>query len=333
MTKCIACGTENKAEAKFCRQCGIQLESALADADSEVTIAIPAPAAPAVGQRDEAHTLVTRWASQRPAEPAGEAAPASSDDTIPATIPTVIPTAAPAKPAATAAPRRGRAWLIGTLAVAAVALIVAFAYVVIGSGKRSPEVAAAPKAEQPARAPAPAVVPPPPAAVALAPPPVEPLPATTEAAVPPSAPESIPAASPHGEAGTAAQPPAPRPARPADGRDRQKSERLRQREAAEAARRAAAQPAPPPPVPAADPAPAPAPEPKPLSRWDRMAQENSACEAESFFARLACKEKVRWKYCPGYWGKVPQCPQATDQSGGGLTVGAAGRPPTGVPPP
>jgi hypothetical protein len=48
-----------------------------------------------------------------------------------------------------------------------------------------------------------------------------------------------------------------------------------------------------------------------------MAQENSACEAESFFARLTCKEKVRWKYCQGYWGKVPQCPQATDQIGGG----------------
>jgi hypothetical protein len=319
MTRCIACGTENKAEARFCRQCGIRLESALAEADSDVTIAVPAPAAPAAAGRDDEHTLITRWASQRPAETAGEAAPASSEDTIPAAIPAVIATAAPAKSATPVAPRRSRAWLIGALAVAAVVLIGAFAYLVIGSGKRSPEVAAVPKAESPARAPAPAaaVVPPPPAAVALAPPPVEAPPAATEVAVPPIAAESIPAASPQGEAGTAAQPPAQRPARPADGRDRQKADRLRQREAAEAARRAAAQPAPPPPAPAAEPAPAPAPEPKPVSRWERMAQENSACEAESFFARLACKEKVRWKYCPGYWGKVPQCPQGTDPMGGG----------------
>jgi hypothetical protein len=309
MTRCIACGTENKAEARFCRQCGIRLESALAETDSDVTIAVPAPAAPAAAGRDDEHTLITRWASQRPAEPAGEVAPAAAEDTIPAAIPAFIP-AGSAQPPAPAAPRRSRAWLIGTLAVAAVALIGAFAYLVTGSGKRPAEVAALPKAQPPAGAPAPAVVPPPPAPVALTPLPVEPPPA--------AAPEPLPAPALVVETPppATAQPPTPRPAKPADSaRERQKAERAR-REAAEAARRAAAQPAPaPPPAPVA--APAPAPEPKPVSRWDQMAQENSACEAENFFARLACKERVRWKYCPGFWGKVPQCPQATDQFGAG----------------
>lgn len=25
---------------------------------------------------------------------------------------------------------------------------------------------------------------------------------------------------------------------------------------------------------------------------------------------LYCQEKARWKYCPGWWNKVPECPQA-----------------------
>lgn len=34
----------------------------------------------------------------------------------------------------------------------------------------------------------------------------------------------------------------------------------------------------------------------------------AACEGESFFARIACREKVRWKYCaPDRWDTVPGC--------------------------
>jgi type IV secretory pathway VirB10-like protein len=208
--------------------------------------------------------------------------------------------------------------LIGSLAAAALMLIGAFAYVVIGSGKRTAEHAAAPKTAPAAKAPAPAAVQPPPVAVALAPPPAAPAPTPTPeiaaGQVQPATTEPVGAAAP--SRGTAADT-SQRPGKPAadTAREKQRAERARQREAAAAAKRAAAQAAPaakPELVTSAD----QPPEPKPLSRWERMAQENSACEAEGFFGRLACKEKLRWKYCPGYWGKVAQCPEGQSQGGG-----------------
>jgi hypothetical protein len=316
MTRCIACGTENKAGARVCRQCGILIGSPAADTDAELTVAGPAPAAPATVNVDDRDTVITRWASQRSAEPIDgvepprAASPPSAATTPPAPVPS--PTAAPAtRP-------RSRAWLIGSLAAAALMLIGAFAYVVIGSGKRTAEHAAAPKTAPAAKAPAPAAVQPPPVAVALAPPPAEPAPAPTpEIAAGQAQPASTePVAAAAQFRGTAADT-SQRPGKPAadTAREKQRAERARQREAAAAAKRAAAQSAPaaqPDLVASAD----QPPEPKPLSRWDRMAQENSACEAEGFFGRLACKEKLRWKYCPGYWGKVAQCPEGQSQGGG-----------------
>jgi hypothetical protein len=77
----------------------------------------------------------------------------------------------------------------------------------------------------------------------------------------------------------------------------------RKREAAEKARRAASAPAPAVQE-AASPAP-PAPKPDPeADRWARMKGELSECGGLNIF----CREGVRWKYCNGYWGKVPACP-------------------------
>jgi zinc-ribbon domain len=42
-------------------------------------------------------------------------------------------------------------------------------------------------------------------------------------------------------------------------------------------------------------------------RWARMQAETAACGKFNIF----CQEKVRWHYCKGYWGKVPECSQAS----------------------
>lgn len=43
-------------------------------------------------------------------------------------------------------------------------------------------------------------------------------------------------------------------------------------------------------------------------RWARMDHELSQCTREDFIARVVCGQRVRFRYCAGYWGKVPACP-------------------------
>jgi hypothetical protein len=43
-------------------------------------------------------------------------------------------------------------------------------------------------------------------------------------------------------------------------------------------------------------------------RWRRMEEEASRCTREDFIARVVCGQRVRFRYCDGYWGKVTQCP-------------------------
>ena len=43
--------------------------------------------------------------------------------------------------------------------------------------------------------------------------------------------------------------------------------------------------------------------------WQSSLREELAlCEQSSFFSRLICNEKARWKYCPGHWGSIKECP-------------------------
>lgn len=35
-----------------------------------------------------------------------------------------------------------------------------------------------------------------------------------------------------------------------------------------------------------------------------------ACQSESVFSRVLCNEKARWKYCPGHWGSIDECPKS-----------------------
>jgi hypothetical protein len=53
-----------------------------------------------------------------------------------------------------------------------------------------------------------------------------------------------------------------------------------------------------------------APAPPQPDRWQMYADAMAGCACEKFFARFMCEQKTRGRYCEGYWGKVPQCPQA-----------------------
>lgn len=63
------------------------------------------------------------------------------------------------------------------------------------------------------------------------------------------------------------------------------------------------------PVPPASRAAAAAPASVPVAdRWHRMNDELSRCTREDFITRVVCGQRVRFRYCDGYWGKVPACP-------------------------
>ena len=36
----------------------------------------------------------------------------------------------------------------------------------------------------------------------------------------------------------------------------------------------------------------------------------TACQSEPVFSRVLCNEKARWKYCPGHWGNIDECPKS-----------------------
>ena len=48
-----------------------------------------------------------------------------------------------------------------------------------------------------------------------------------------------------------------------------------------------------------------------VDRWQRLDDELSRCTREDFITRVICGQRVRFRYCDGYWGKVPQCPGNT----------------------
>lgn len=62
--------------------------------------------------------------------------------------------------------------------------------------------------------------------------------------------------------------------------------------------------------PAVVPAPEPvaAPPAPPRDRWQLMADAIAQCGREGFFAGVVCEQRVRLRYCDGYWGKAEQCP-------------------------
>ena len=75
------------------------------------------------------------------------------------------------------------------------------------------------------------------------------------------------------------------------------------------------------PVPSAKPsakavAVAAAPTPVETDRWQMYADALGRCAREDFFKRLGCELRTRNQYCQGYWGQVPQCPEAMPRERG-----------------
>lgn len=60
--------------------------------------------------------------------------------------------------------------------------------------------------------------------------------------------------------------------------------------------------APLPPAPAAVPQ-----EPIVPDRWQSMQEDIARCPRENFFTGALCEQRVRLRYCDGYWGSVPHC--------------------------
>lgn len=42
--------------------------------------------------------------------------------------------------------------------------------------------------------------------------------------------------------------------------------------------------------------------------WRRMDDALSRCTREDFITRVVCGQRVRFRYCDGYWGRATQCP-------------------------
>lgn len=53
---------------------------------------------------------------------------------------------------------------------------------------------------------------------------------------------------------------------------------------------------------------APAAKPRASDHWVQMNDSLSRCTRQDFINRVICDQRVRIRYCDGYWGKVAQCP-------------------------
>lgn len=272
--KCSACGNEVRSDARFCSHCGARTKVAANTGVSPYEL--PWDAGQAGVDTPDFHAEDTIIPDFMPPTPA----PA---DTVDDVFAGVAQTAAPAAGAVTgnAAASTGRKRV---LAAALLVLLLAAGSFYLFSGADeapvpAPETAAAvqpqpdgvpvsPELHAEAEAEAPAKAE---ETVALAPP------ASTDEAV--AQPELTPVSPPD---------PVVEPEKPAP---RAKSTETVQRKA----------------VPA-QPAPAPRPAPPARSWLASLKADLAACDAESFFPRIACREKARWKYCaPERWNTVPEC--------------------------
>ncbi len=52
-------------------------------------------------------------------------------------------------------------------------------------------------------------------------------------------------------------------------------------------------------------------EPPMPDRWDTMNAALASCSGDNFLAGVVCTERIRLRYCEGFWGQVPQCRAAT----------------------
>jgi len=286
--KCSICGTESKVDARFCSGCG-------------ATLILP--------KTDETMLDLRTAMHRRPVIiPAASPAPESA---APARTPTAtegVPARAPPVPGGAPAQKSSRGGLI--LVVIAVGIIGYFLYEVAttfgalwidaltatppatkatepsppapsalagntATKTRGQEVGAlAPAAPRDAPATATATPSVAPTQATKAPPPAvsSPPKAASASTSPKPAPKS-----------TVATPPSPAPKSPSKASER-----------------------------AASPAAAAMSDGKPprSDRWQDMRDARGRCARENLISRVACEQRVLYLYCSGYWGKVPQCPDA-----------------------
>lgn len=53
----------------------------------------------------------------------------------------------------------------------------------------------------------------------------------------------------------------------------------------------------------------------PADRWAEMGQDLARCSRDSLIPRIACEQRVRARYCDGFWGNVPECPSGRQDHG------------------
>jgi len=140
---------------------------------------------------------------------------------------------------------------------------------------------------------------------------LRPAPSTSVASDPASTPPPMAAAGPAASepAPPAAAAPRAEPAPPVA-----EPARVAPRPAAPAAPRPSSPPpkvATPAPAPPVAPAPALAPAPVQVAsaeRFVQMREEMSRCSTGSLIPKIQCEQRIRARYCDGYWGSVPDCP-------------------------
>jgi hypothetical protein len=65
------------------------------------------------------------------------------------------------------------------------------------------------------------------------------------------------------------------------------------------------------------PAPPPAIDPVQVASAERFAQmreEMGRCSSTSIIPKIQCEQRIRARYCDGYWGAVPDCPTSGRRS-------------------
>ncbi|HET8877771.1 MAG TPA: zinc-ribbon domain-containing protein [Casimicrobiaceae bacterium] len=304
-TTCPSCGRQVAAGARYCIQCGAEqsVPTPIAAVAAAMARGQPREAANAA-HADPARSILSD------ASPT-DAAPAAATLTRAASV-SAANSAAPTPPAYDAGPPRARlaAVLIGCL----VAVTIALAAVALWRGERGAAITAG---ESDAGA----------TAASAAPSGASPRASTEAPPAPTVQTKSETASSPASAAGTNPAPgaPAPSTATPdvASGPVEIKAlpphapaRRSPHRSAPEST--ASAPPTPPPAEPAAAPAPPPIAQARSAAparatqrvadHWQHLDDELSRCTREDFITRVICGQRARFRYCDGYWGKVPQCP-------------------------
>jgi hypothetical protein len=305
--KCTICGTESKVDARFCSGCG-------------ATLILP--------KTDETMLDLRTAMYRRPViVPAAPPAPAATSVASP--NPPVGNTAAGPPPAATAraTPKPGTGTGARVLVLIAVGIVGYFVYQVATTLGPSwiaafSETSAPPvKSAEPPRSPPPAtgkgVAEPTPSEVA-SPAPLPPMrPAMSEAAPPAALAPKVTAPPAPVAPKKSSAPSGAKPASP--GKSAAAAPRRTAPKAPLTSPPTSPDPEPlplPAPVTAAAPAPQPQPAPPQPDRWQEMSDALARCGQESFIGRVVCEQRVRFRYCDGYWGRVAQCPDAQNPNPG-----------------